>query len=746
MQDKGMRKYIIFVFMAIFSLIPLFSQTGKALVIRVELYQEAHKKYSEYEKSYVNAAYRQFQQDLTKDPQIQIRTPETDNDLRSIQKESQIEASKGLASEDAAYATDKGSRAALSIRLQMAKVGKEYQLSCEIREIEKMSMTQRNTQKASLEQVSSDVVVDALAYEVLMFLQEKSYINRVSLDITNQLLHRDAANSEENLKKYLNSYAKQKREAEAELAALRAESKSKEDKLAKEARERALQLNIELAEKNRQIAEQNLRRQQEKKQEEIKRQDELKKISREQQEKFIREFEEIEAARRAIQKENLGKLSLKKRIELIESARDNLRQLENQLSDTTRQNRTEMTAKMQKELDAKENEPWRKADLSNGLPTSRARKFRDDEKAAIRKRYEAQIDSDEKKLRAFAEPGIAEYRAQVQSNIDDMQKTLYVFRSVNEIDDFLHLQVDEYDGDRQSWEVHSNFVLTIEKTDTSAVILPPVPITYRMMVGKEPDMDSAEGYKKYQDDVDKADFYFRTKVPYLYSELGVKVKYDDIRGLYVVQPQEYAIYRTQDNSKPIATYNAGKLAAVQKKYESEIREKQEAEEAERRAAVREIKMDMFWANQKARQGVYLDLGYAGKSSYHGFVGDLNFLWGGKHFFGGFDATLVGISDSCFDTKLYKSITYVSCEGLIGLSINLAVLRPYIAGGVGIYNMTKKSKSIKADTTSKTSFTLLGEVGVDLVLGKVVLGGVYKLRNYAGSGYLSNISVSLGYNW
>lgn len=404
--------------MAIFSLIPLFSQTGKALVIRVELYQEAHKKYSEYEKSYVNAAYRQFQQDLTKDPQIQIRTPETDNDLRSIQKESQIEASKGLASEDAAYATDKGSRAALSIRLQMAKVGKEYQLSCEIREIEKMSMTQRNTQKASLEQVSSDVVVDALAYEVLMFLQEKSYINRVSLDITNQLLHRDAANSEENLKKYLNSYAKQKREAEAELAALRAESKSKEDKLAKEARERALQLNIELAEKNRQIAEQNLRRQQEKKQEEIKRQDELKKISREQQEKFIREFEEIEAARRAIQKENLGKLSLKKRIELIESARDNLRQLENQLSDTTRQNRTEMTAKMQKELDAKENEPWRKADLSNGLPTSRARKFRDDEKAAIRKRYEAQIDSDEKKLRAFAEPGIAEYRAQVQSNIE----------------------------------------------------------------------------------------------------------------------------------------------------------------------------------------------------------------------------------------------------------------------------------------------------------------------------------------
>ena len=157
-------------------------------------------------------------------------------------------------------------------------------------------------------------------------------------------------------------------------------------------------------------------------------------------------------------------------------------------------------------------------------------------------------------------------------------------------------------------------------------------------------------------------------------------------------------------------------------------------------------MDMFWANQKARQGVYLDLGYAGKSSYHGFVGDLNFLWGGKHFFGGFDATLVGISDSCFDTKLYKSITYVSCEGLIGLSINLAVFRPYIAGGVGIYNMTKKSKSIKADTISKTSFTLLGEFGVDLVLGKVVLGGVYKFRHYNGSGYLSNISVSLGYSW
>ncbi len=741
-----MRKTIIFLFVTGLFLLPLFSQSEKTLVIRVELNQDAHKKYSEYEKSYVNAAYRQFQQDLTKDPQIQIRTPETDNDLRSIQKESQIEASKGLASENAAYATDKGSRAALSIRVQMAKVGKDYQLSCEIREIEKMSMTQRNTQKASLEQVSSDVVVDALAYEVLLFLQEKSYIPRVSLDITNQLLHRDAANSEKNLKKYVESYAKQKREAEAELAALRTETKSKEDKLAKEARERALQLNIELAEKNRQIAEQNLRRQQEKNQEEANRQAELKKISKEQQEKFAQEFAEIDAARRAIQKESLGQLSLKKRIELIESARENVRQLEEQLNDILWQNRTGMTSKMQEELDKKENEPWRKADLSNGIPTSRARKFRDDEKAAIRKRYESQMDADEKKLRTFAEPGIADYRAQIQSNLEDMQKTLYVFRSVNEIDDFLRLQVDEYDGDRQSWEVHSDFVLPIEKTDTSAIVLPPVPITYLMMVGSQPDMDSAEGYKKYQDDVDRADFYFRTKVPYLYSELSVKVTYDSSASVYKILPQDYAIYRTQDNSKPIARYDAKKLAAVQKKYEADLKEQQEAEEDERRSALREIKWDMFWANQRARRGVYLDLGYSGQSSYHGFVGDLTFLWGGKHFFGGFDATLIGISDSCFNSTLYKSITYLSIEGMLGWSIKFGVLRPYIAGGIGIFDRTQKAKSSKVSNESKTGFTFLGEAGIDIVLGRFVIGGVYKLRHYTDVGNMDNYSVSIGYNW
>ena len=741
-----MRKFFIFVFLAALILLPLASQSGKTLVIRVELHHEAHKKYSEEEKSYVNAAYRQFQQDLTKDPQIQIRTPETDNDLRSIQKESQIEASKGLASEKAAYATDKGSRATLSIRLQMSKVGKDYQLSCEIREIEKMSMTQRNTRKASLEKVSSDVVVDALAYEVLVFLQEKAYIPRVSLDITNQLLHRDDANSEENLKKYLENYAKQKREAEEELAALRAETKSREDKLAKEARERALQLNIELAEKNRQIAEENLRRQQEKNQEETKRQTELKKISREQQENFVREFAEIDAARRAIQNESIGQLSLRKRIELIESAKENVRQLENQLNDTLSQNRLEMTAKMQEELEKKENEPWRKADLSNGLPTSRARKFRDDEKAAIRNRYETQINSDEKRLRAFAEPGIANYRAQIQSNLEDMQKTLYVFRSVNEVDDFLHLQVDEYDGDRQSWQVHSDFQLPIKGTDTSAIVLPPVPITYLMMAGSRPDMDSAEGYKKYQDAVDKADFYFRTKVPYLYSELAIKVKYNASDAVYHILPQQYTIYRTQDNSKPIASYNAKTLSDVQKRHLAELKEQQEAEEEVRRSALNEIKWDMFWANQKARHGIFLDLGYAGDSAYHGFVGDLTFLWGGKHFFGGFDATMIGISDSCFDSNLYKSIIFLSCEAMMGWSIQFNIFRPYIAGGIGIYNRTQKAKSSKVSTDSKTGFTFLGEAGIDLILGKFVIGGVYKLRYYTNRGRLDNYSVSIGYSW
>lgn len=750
-----MRKicFVLFVFAAAIS--SLFSQSSKTLVVRVELNQEAHKKYSEYEKSYVNAAYRQFQQDLTKEPQIQIRTPETDTDLRNIQKESQIDASKGWASEESAYATDKGSRALLSMRLQMSKVGKEYQLSCEVREIEKMSMVQRNTQKLSLEQVSGDIEVDRLAYEVLVYLQEKKYIDRVSLDITNQLLHRDDANSEENLKKYIENYAKQRREVEAELAALRADTKSQEDKLAKEAKERALQLNLELAQKNQQIAEENLRRQKEKNIAEAKRQDELKKITAAQQKKMVKDFEAIDAARRAIQKESWGKLSLERRIELIESAKENMRQLKKQLDDTIGQNRSEMTQKMQEELNAKDQEPWRKADLSNGEPTERARKFREDEKKAIRKRYETQMASDETNLRVFAEPRIKDYEAQINSNLEDMQKTIYVFRSIDEVDDYLSLQVDEYDGDAQDWKVNSAFGLPIAKADTSAVVLPAVPITYRMMVGKTPDLDTAEGYEKYQDDVDTADFYFRAKVPYLYSELSIKVSYNAVSDTYIFLPQQFSIYRTQDNSHAIASYDAKELAQIQKKHENELKRQAEKEreeqEAQQRSYEREINREKFLAKQKARKGVYLDIGYANHTSFYGAVGDVSLLWGGKYLFGGCDFTIIGVSDKCFDTAVYKSVSLLSMDGVVGLSVRLGLLRPYIAGGIGFYGGYNKentgSKKASTENLVKNSgLIVLGEAGFDLVFGSFAVGGVYKLRNYAGTGVINTFAVSLGYNW
>ncbi|MBR1402548.1 MAG: hypothetical protein IJ558_14120 [Treponema sp.] len=535
------------VFLAFFSWGLTFAQENESLVIEVSLDQTSLSSLDSDVKNFTNAAYSQFIKGLTMVSQISVHTAETDNELRKIQKRSQIEAASGLGSEDAAYATDKGSRAKLALSFKVSPVGANYQFSCMISDIETRDTFTSATKKLPIAEVASDAVVDLFAYDVLFLLQKRKYIPQISLDVTNQLKHQE--DSIENFQKYVDDYAKQREEAERALSELRSTKLSAEDQIAAENEERALQLKIEMAEKNRQIAEENLRRQQDELLVRAQRQKDLESYSKGQRDKFQKDIEAIEKARAAIRKEVVSNLSLKKRIELIEAAKVNLARLEQQLKDSIAENKEYYDAQMNEEIDRKNAEEWRKADLAGGVPTEAAKNIRKRQIDEIRSKYDALKQSVETDLKASAQPGLSSYREQISSNIADMEKTTYVFRSIDVTDDYLHLKVNEYNGNLSAWEVDSDFDLSsIPKVDTSAVILPQFKLSYVTMtkksIPKENDKNYEKKYQEYQDTVDMADLYFRTSVPYIYSQIAIKVAYHSSSDTYIVTPVSFSIFRT----------------------------------------------------------------------------------------------------------------------------------------------------------------------------------------------------------
>ena len=176
-----MRKFFLGIFpLLLISSALAFAQSAETLVIEVSLDQESLSSLQAEVKNFSNAAYSQFIKGLTMVSEISVHTAETDNELRKIQKRSQIEAATGLGSEDAAYATDKGSRALLALSFKVTPVGSNYQFSCMVSDIETRDSFQLTTKRLPIAELASDAVVDLLAYDVLSTLQKRKYISELS--------------------------------------------------------------------------------------------------------------------------------------------------------------------------------------------------------------------------------------------------------------------------------------------------------------------------------------------------------------------------------------------------------------------------------------------------------------------------------------------------------------------------------------------------------------------------------------
>jgi len=752
-----LKRRLILLFSFCFLIFSGFAQS-KELVVKVNLDQKKITSLDSNSQSFVKSAYMKILQDLTMISEISIRTSEVDNELREIQKQSQIEAATGLGSEDSAYAADKGIRADLLMNITLNNTGSNnYQFVITVSEIETMKMIiTESSDRLIIAELTKDTVVDNLIYNVLTALNKRGYISQISGDVTNQLLHLDS--SEESFRKYVQEYTRQREAAEAELEKLRKNAKSEEDRMELEAQRLALQLKIEMAEKNRQIAEENLRRQQAEDAAKSKRQKEMEQMQNAQREKFLKDIQAIEDARSAIRKETLTSLSLKKRIELIESARTNLNRLENQLSDTIGQNSSYYDEKMQAEIDAVNAEPWRKADLSNGEPTERALAYRKQKIDKIRSSYEAQRKAGENQLRNAAKSTIDSYKNQLQSNLSDMAKTTYVFRSIDVTDDYLTLSVSEFDGERLVWDVNSYFDLNnIPKISDGKIYLPKSSLSYEMMTGKKPDLSTDAGYQTYQDMVDMADLYFRTSVPYLYSQIAIKVSYNNSLSEYEIKPVAFQIFKTQDNKKPIVSYNESQIEAAKYLYKKDATPntdntvKTEPKTTDSNSEVfvpsttyTSITESNFYKSQEARRGLFLESTYLNGPFYQGVDINLSAMIGGKFFFAGVDMDLAypQIKSEYTSISDWSSFYISNIDAILGCSVKLLILKPYLAFGIGRYSISNE----KMYDDKISGLLLEGIAGMDLCLGSYSLGVVYKLKYLYGAGFVDTYGFSLGLIW
>lgn len=583
-----MRKLKITLSLMLLFTILTINAAAEELVIKIEIDQSSLSSLDTNAKTYLSSAYSRFLQDILSLPQISVRNSSVDENLQAIQLKSQIEAATGMGSEEAAYATDKGSRAELSLLMKMNKItSSSWQVTVQLSEIEtKKLVATILTDRLPLTSVTSDLTIDKLAYDTLLAMQNRSYISSIPSSLITQLQHQES--SAEAYAKYLQDYTNQIEEIEKEKALLEKNAKTKEEKAEAERQALALQLKIDMLEKSRQQAEAALKRQQEIEANEAKKKQQMEELSQAQQDQINKEIKELEKKRAELRDSVIQQMSLKKRIELIENDKTNLYQLEKLLSQSITKIQNEYDSACEEKVRAKNNEPWSKGETdANGNPTAMAKKFRAQDIDEIKKNYQKLKTNAVNELKKSAEGELISYKKQIELNVSELQKTTYVFRSIDLSDDYLTLNVDDYDGNNCSWTVHSRFtVRDIEKLDTSKLkYLPDSEISYFVMTGKKPaTFDSTkEEYLDYLAMVERADLYFRVSVPYLYSQLAIKVTYNPVKDKYEAVPEYFHIYKMENNTKALVDFRGAYFTNAQKQMQNEAEAAQKKEEEEEKA-------------------------------------------------------------------------------------------------------------------------------------------------------------------
>ena len=692
----------------------------KNIVLLVSQNHTQYDKLTSAEQLYARSALRMLIGNLTLIDEISV-TDTNDTALRQVQKKSQIEASMGLAALNSAYASNAGAKADIHIEFALVKYAGSWKLSYTASDIERLTILfAKESVSFPLEQI--DTETDRLSFSLLENLSKRDFIPPIPFSIKSQLLHE--ADSEENFKKYIAEYESRSLDLQKQLDSLQKQAVTAEEHMRNESSERALRLKLEMAERKKTVLETAEKNRKLEAEQLRKRQKELNELTEKQRVDFEKRLSELENKRTEILKESARTLPIKKQIELIEADRENLESLKNQIEYTVAESNAYYESEKQKEMTAKSNDAWRKADLSDGKPTEIAKNFRKNELEQIERKWNERKIASENEIRSGVKPTLKSYEKAFAQSLANLEATEFSFTSINHVENYVQLHIDEYDAAQESWTVHT----TIGFPDIPILSLPysampDIQILYEDMTGKRiPSGTDLAAYNEYRDNVEWADLYFRASVPYLYATLSLHVQYDEKQKIYKANYTTFTITKVE-NSQTI--YRSGKnllRSSAQGKH--------------------------FLQNQKPRKGVFLDGTFAKSFLYDWQAGSrLSAFWGDKFLFAGAGMSVFGAKYADDYSVNFEKGRLISFMALGGVSVTIFRVRPYVEMGAGYYFTTADLNDGADDVELPSGFCASLGGGADYYITKnLTVGAFYALTYNYGCGFVDNYGLRAGINF
>lgn len=566
---------------------------NKGKIILVSQNQITYDKLDSGDKLYARSAFQSFVGNLTLLDEVTVRTEANDSSLRKVQKQSQIDAGKGLGSEDSAYASDQSSKADLRIEISLVKYKTGYKLEYTASNIETMEIVSSAVSENYFVLEEIDLETDKLSYAAMKALYGKGFISQIPYSVEVQLTH--AEDTSENYKKYILELTEQIENSREELEKIREKNQTAEERAETLRKEQALQQKIQAAENARRKTEEQLRKYQEEIEKAAKQEAELKTLAEQQRSDLAKRFQEkikqSQAQQDILNKELVQGLSLEKRIELIETDRQILSDLEAQLISQINGNTEYLNDKMNNEIDEIYGEPWRLAETdAKGNPTDKARKYRDSKVKKVQEKYERLKTDSNNDLKTAYVTSINAYEKQIDEGIKNLEETEFVYRSF-EKGSQLVVSVGDYDGEKCNWTVTPSFDMkeTDLITNVPDLTLLKSTVSYKDIAGKNPveyNGSNDREYAEYMDAAELADLCFRTSTPYIYGILTLKVKYNSIYGDYRLVFNQFTLKRMEDN-KIVANYtlddfNSAIRGSLSEKNKSEKQKDKEVQDALKR--------------------------------------------------------------------------------------------------------------------------------------------------------------------
>lgn len=699
-----------------------------------------------------------FKVNLTRHDDVRLLS--TDPNLLQIKKQAQIDYMKGLLSEDNVYSLDKGEKASLLLTFYMKKSGGKYSLYCNMTNIETKVERSVNTGKITSSEVD-ETGVDSLSYDVLKTLVKDGYISSISYDLENRLLHK--TDSDTNFTQYISQLNAQISSQDRELERLKEEAEQASLSLEEQRRMYELEAKLKILEKDRELALAEQKRAEEAANKEALLQAEKEKMTEEERREYEKAVLALNAKAEAIRKENYNMVSLKTRIELIESDRAVLKELESSVNSSSKKQEEYYKKLIDEAIAEIDNRPYAPGELSNGKPIANAKKFRQMEKDEVTAKYEAELKSVQSTISGDREKLVNDYRERIKKEEKELSGTKFGFRSIDQSQNYLKFSVDAYDGSACSWTIRNSFdVDDIKSIKAKSIKLPSVTIPYKKISGKEPvknlTKENKKDYEAYIKDTTRADSYFRTGSPYLYSEIVVSVQVLDEK--YNLIFEEFSIYKIDTNEK-IASLSKNQMASgvitssANEESSGNSNDEDfsnwngwnvytETTEKDREYSVNVNASNLF--THQNRNGFYFDIGViAMPNSFTGTNLDFGIFGGSSIFYGGIEVSVPIFSynkDRRSDDD-YNGLLF-SC--LSGVSFRIGFIRPFAHLGIGaasIYSTDGGKEYFHEKVYSGLMFECA--TGCDLVFidDYTSIGFIYKRRYLAKVGWTDSYSLSCG---